>query len=134
MTDLFTPLTLGPLTLPNRVVMAPLTRCRAEDGHVPGTLMATYYAQRASAGLIVAEATMAMEGNSAFAREPGIHSQAQGVAGAAAMPDLQHDPPTGAVHRLGDPAPTLHLGRAVDAGFAPEGGVALHGHRRLGDQ
>jgi N-ethylmaleimide reductase len=77
MTDLFTPLTLGPLTLPNRVVMAPLTRCRAEDGHVPGTLMATYYAQRASAGLIVAEATMAMEGNSAFAREPGIHSQAQ---------------------------------------------------------
>jgi N-ethylmaleimide reductase len=77
MTDLFTPLTLGTLTLPNRVVMAPLTRCRAEDGHVPGPLMATYYGQRASAGLIVAEATMAMEGNSAFAREPGIHSQAQ---------------------------------------------------------
>ncbi|MFM7393476.1 MAG: hypothetical protein ACKO22_03725 [Cyanobium sp.] len=77
MTDLFTPLTLGTLTLPNRVVMAPLTRCRAEDGHVPGPLMATYYAQRASAGLIVAEATMAMEGNSAFAREPGIHSDTQ---------------------------------------------------------
>ena len=72
MTDLFTPLTLGTLTLPNRVVMAPLTRCRAEDGHVPGALMATYYAQRASAGLTVAEATMAMEGNSAFAREPGV--------------------------------------------------------------
>ena len=77
MTDLFTPLRLGPLQLPNRVLMAPLTRCRAEEGHVPGPLMATHYAQRASAGLLIAEATMAMEGNSAFWREPGIHSPAQ---------------------------------------------------------
>jgi N-ethylmaleimide reductase len=77
MTDLFTPLRLGPLQLPNRVLLAPLTRCRAEEGHVPGPLMATYYAQRASAGLLIAEATMAMEGNSAFWREPGIHSPAQ---------------------------------------------------------
>jgi N-ethylmaleimide reductase len=77
MTDLFTPLPIGALTLPNRVVMAPLTRCRAEAGHVPGALMATYYAQRASAGLIVAEATMVMEGHSAFISEPGIHSDAQ---------------------------------------------------------
>jgi N-ethylmaleimide reductase len=75
--DLFTPLTLGPLELPNRVLMAPLTRSRAEEGHVPGPLMAEYYGQRASAGLIIAEATMAMEGNSAFIREPGIHSAAQ---------------------------------------------------------
>jgi N-ethylmaleimide reductase len=77
MTDLFTPLAVGPLLLPNRVLMAPLTRCRAEEEHVPGPLMATYYAQRASAGLIIAEATMAMEGNSAFWHEPGIHSPAQ---------------------------------------------------------
>jgi N-ethylmaleimide reductase len=77
MTDLFTPLKLGPLELPNRVLMAPLTRCRAEPSHVPGALMATYYRQRASAGLIIAEATMVMEGNSAFWREPGIHSPAQ---------------------------------------------------------
>jgi N-ethylmaleimide reductase len=77
MADLFTPLSLGPLELPNRVLMAPLTRSRAEAGHVPGPLMAEYYAQRASAGLIITEATMVMEGESSFIREPGIHSQAQ---------------------------------------------------------
>jgi N-ethylmaleimide reductase len=80
MTALHSPLKLGALTVPNRIFMAPLTRCRAEDGHVPGSLMAEHYAQRASAGLIIAEATMAIEGNSAFWREPGIYSSAQ-VAG-----------------------------------------------------
>ncbi len=77
--DLFSPLALGALTLPNRIVMAPLTRCRADAQHVPTPLMAEYYVQRASAGLIIAEATMALEGNSAFWREPGIHSPAQVV-------------------------------------------------------
>lgn len=77
MPNLFSPLQVGPLELPNRIWMAPLTRCRAEEGHVPGPLMAEHYGQRASAGLIVAEATMAMEGNSAFWHEPGIHNQAQ---------------------------------------------------------
>lgn len=72
--DLFTPLPLGHLELPNRVLMAPLTRCRAGEEHVPGPLMAEHYAQRAAAGLIIAEATMVMEGNSAFWREPGIYS------------------------------------------------------------
>jgi N-ethylmaleimide reductase len=58
--------------------MAPLTRCRADAAHVPTALMVEYYSQRASAGLIVSEATMAIEGNSAFgAREPGIYSAAQ---------------------------------------------------------
>jgi N-ethylmaleimide reductase len=80
MTDLFTPLTVGPLELPNRILMAPLTRCRAEADHVPGPLMAEYHRQREGAGLVIAEATMVMEGNSAFWREPGIHSPAQ-VAG-----------------------------------------------------
>ena len=75
--NLFTPLQLGALTLPNRILMAPLTRCRADADHVPGELMATYYSQRASAGLIVAEATMVMEGNSSFWMEPGIYSNAQ---------------------------------------------------------
>ncbi|MDO9107123.1 MAG: alkene reductase [Methylovulum sp.] len=74
---LFDTLQIGKLTLANRILMAPLTRCRAEDGHVPGRLMAEYYAQRASAGLIIAEATMAMAGNSAFWHEPGIYSDAQ---------------------------------------------------------
>jgi N-ethylmaleimide reductase len=77
MSDLFTPLTVGSLELPNRVWMAPLTRARAEPGHVPGPLMATYYQQRASAGLLIAEATMVMEGHSAFWHEPGIHSRGQ---------------------------------------------------------
>ena len=57
--------------------MAPLTRGRAGEAHVPNELMAEYYAQRAEAGLIIAEATMAIEGNSAFWREPGIYSEEQ---------------------------------------------------------
>lgn len=78
---LFTPLTLGGLELPNRIFMAPLTRCRADADHVPTDIMAEYYSQRASAGLIIAEATMVMEGHSAFAgHEPGIYSDAQIVA------------------------------------------------------
>ena len=74
---LLNPLRVGAVETPNRIFMAPLTRCRAESRHVPGKLMAEYYAQRASAGLIIAEATMAMEGNSAFYAEPGIYSDAQ---------------------------------------------------------
>lgn len=77
MADLFTPLELGKLRLPNRILMAPLTRCRADANHVPTDIMADYYAQRASAGLLIAEATMITEGNSAFWREPGIYSEAQ---------------------------------------------------------
>ncbi len=75
---LFTPVKLGALSLPNRIVMSALTRCRADADHVPTDIMVEYYAQRASAGLILTEATMVIAGNSAFgAREPGIHSAAQ---------------------------------------------------------
>lgn len=77
MQHLFKPLQVGAITATNRIFMAPLTRARAEPGHVPGDLIATHYAQRASAGLIIAEATMAMEGNCAFQNEPGIYSEAQ---------------------------------------------------------
>lgn len=86
---LFRPLTLGYLELPNRIWMAPLTRCRAGLEHLPNTLMAEYYAQRASAGLIIAEATMAVEHNSAFWQEPGVHSQAQ-VDGWRVVTDAVH--------------------------------------------
>jgi N-ethylmaleimide reductase len=87
---LYSPVALGALQLPNRIVMAPLTRCRADVEHVPTDLMAEYYAQRASAGLIIAEATMAIAGHSAFgAREPGIYSQAQ-VAGWKRVTDAVH--------------------------------------------
>lgn len=77
MNVLFNPLKMNSQTLKNRILMAPLTRARAEKNHVPGSLMAKYYAQRASAGLIIAEATMVMQDNSAFISEPGIYSQAQ---------------------------------------------------------
>jgi N-ethylmaleimide reductase len=87
---LFQPVTLGALTLPNRILMAPLTRCRADVDHVPTDLMTTYYSQRSSAGAIIAEATMVMEGNSAFeGREPGIYSAAQ-VAGWKKVTDAVH--------------------------------------------
>lgn len=74
---LFTPLQVGALQLPNRILMAPLTRCRADADHVPTPLIAEYYAQRASGGLLIAEATMVIEGNSSFWMEPGIYSDAQ---------------------------------------------------------
>ena len=74
---LLSPVKVGALELPNRIVMAPLTRSRAEAGHVPGDLAAEYYAQRAGAGLIIAEATMTAGDASAFIAEPGIYSHAQ---------------------------------------------------------
>ncbi|MFN0079493.1 MAG: alkene reductase [Prosthecobacter sp.] len=86
---LLSPLKAGALTLPNRILMAPLTRCRADADHNPTPLMAEYYAQRASAGLIIAEATMVMEGNSSFWLEPGIYSEAQ-VQGWKAVTDAVH--------------------------------------------
>jgi N-ethylmaleimide reductase len=89
MSDLFTPLQAGALTLPNRILLAPLTRCRADADHVPTAIMAEYYAQRASGGLLIAEATMAMEGNSSFWMEPGIYSDAQ-VKGWKAVTDAVH--------------------------------------------
>lgn len=74
---ILSPIKVGSLSLPNRVVMAPLTRCRASQNHIPNEMMAEYYSQRASAGLIIAEATMVMKGNSSFIAEPGIYSQDQ---------------------------------------------------------
>jgi len=80
MTDLFSTLTLGPLTLPNRLVMAPLTRSRATGGDVPSDLAVTYYTQRATAGLIISEATQISPQGKGYPNTPGIYSDAQ-VAG-----------------------------------------------------
>jgi 2,4-dienoyl-CoA reductase-like NADH-dependent reductase (Old Yellow Enzyme family) len=80
MPSLFTPITFGDLHLPNRVVMAPLTRCRASAGRVPNALMARYYAQRASAGLIISEATSVTPMGVGYPNTPGIWSEEQ-VAG-----------------------------------------------------
>ena len=77
MVTLFDPIQLGELRLPNRIIMAPLTRCRAVDGRVPNALMAEYYAQRASAGLIVSEATAVTPMGVGYPNTPGIWSTAQ---------------------------------------------------------
>lgn len=74
---LHNPLQLGSLALPNRILMAPLTRCRAGEGRVPTDLMATYYAQRSSAGLIFSEATSVSPRGVGYPDTPGIWSEAQ---------------------------------------------------------
>jgi len=77
-TTLFQTVTLQGLSLPNRVVMPPMTRCRSrQPGNVPTATMATYYAQRASAGLIIAEATQVSEDAQGYSWTPGIHSAEQ---------------------------------------------------------
>ncbi|CAI8851236.1 MULTISPECIES: alkene reductase [Pseudomonas] len=77
MTTLFDPITLGDLKLPNRIIMAPLTRCRADEGRVPNALMAEYYVQRASAGLILSEATSVTPMGVGYPDTPGIWSNDQ---------------------------------------------------------
>ncbi len=74
---LFSPLTIGAVRLPNRVVMAPLTRNRAAEGNVPTEINAVYYRQRAGAGLIVSEATQICPEGQGYPRTPGIHSDQQ---------------------------------------------------------
>lgn len=77
MSALLEPVTLGALELPNRIVMAPLTRSRAMDDRVPNALMETYYRQRASAGLIISEATSVTAMGVGYANTPGIWSDEQ---------------------------------------------------------
>lgn len=88
---LFQPYTLGALTLPHRIVMAPLTRSRAQQrGNVPTALNACYYAQRASAALIVSEATQVSMQGQGYAWTPGIHSREQ-VEGWRLVTDAVHE-------------------------------------------
>lgn len=77
MPTLFDPLQLGELRLPNRILMAPLTRSRAVEARVPNALMAKYYTQRASAGLILSEATVVTPQGVGYANTPGIWSKEQ---------------------------------------------------------
>lgn len=90
MTTLFEPLTLGDLILPNRIVMAPLTRMRATSpGDVPNDLMLEYYRQRAGAGLIVSEGTQISPIGKGYMDTPGIYSEEQ-VAGWRRITDAVH--------------------------------------------
>lgn len=76
--SLFSPLQVGELTLPSRIVLAPLTRSRAgQPGNVPTPLMAEYYAQRAGAGLVISEATNISRIGTGYALTPGIYTQEQ---------------------------------------------------------
>lgn len=77
MKTLFDPVQLGELSLPNRIIMSPLTRCRASEGRVPNALMAEYYAQRANAGLIISEATSVTPMGVGYPNTPGIWSEEQ---------------------------------------------------------
>jgi N-ethylmaleimide reductase len=87
--DLFTPLRLGELELPNRMVLAPLTRNRAGPGNVPQAINTTYYVQRASAGLIIAEGSQISPQGVGYPATPGIHSGAQ-VDGWKSLNDAVH--------------------------------------------
>jgi N-ethylmaleimide reductase len=87
--DLFSPITVGALRLPNRIVMAPLTRNRAADGNVPWSLNATYYAQRASAGLLISEGSQVSPQGLGYQKTPGNYSDAQ-VAGWRLVTDAVH--------------------------------------------
>ncbi|MBT8045175.1 MAG: alkene reductase, partial [Verrucomicrobiae bacterium] len=71
------PITVGAWDLPNRIIMAPLTRCRASDGRVANAMMAEYYAQRATAGLIISEATSVTPMGVGYPNTPGIWSEEQ---------------------------------------------------------
>ena len=90
MAELNTPLTLGDLHLKNRVIMAPLTRSRATADRVPTAMMAEYYAQRASAGLIISEATVISEEANGYLNTPGLFNEAQ-VEGWKQVTQAVHD-------------------------------------------
>lgn len=89
MPTLFDPITVGDLQLANRIIMAPLTRCRASAGRVPNDLMREYYVQRASAGLILTEATSVSPMGVGYPDTPGIWSDEQ-VAGWRVITDAVH--------------------------------------------
>ena len=130
MSGLFDPLKLGDLILPNRVVMSPLTRCRTGASRIPGVSMVEYYVQRASAGLIISEATAVSQKGVGYPDSPGIWNDAQ-IEGWRAVTD--------AVHKAGGCIFTQlwHVGRISDpfyldgdlpvapSAIAPEGHVSL---------
>jgi 2,4-dienoyl-CoA reductase-like NADH-dependent reductase (Old Yellow Enzyme family) len=124
------PIRIGAWELPNRIIMAPLTRCRASEGRVPNVMMAEYYAQRASAGLVISEATSVCATGVGYPNTPGIWSDDQ-VQGWRLVTD--------AVHKAGGRIllQLWHVGRVSDpiylngelpvapSAIAPDGHVSL---------
>lgn len=114
MTDLFTPARFGAIELANRIVMSSLTRNRAGEGNVPTALVAEYYRQRASAGLILTEATPICPEAHGYPRTPGIHSEAQ-IAGWKTVTEAVH----GAGGRIA--LQLWHVGRISHPDLQPNG-------------
>jgi N-ethylmaleimide reductase len=116
--NLFSPVEVGPLALRNRVVMAPLTRSRAGPENVPNQLNALYYAQRASAGLIISEATQISPEGQGYISTPGIHSAEQ-IEGWKCV--------TKAVHVAGGyiVLQLWHVGRISHTSFQPGGAAPI---------
>lgn len=112
---LFETYDLGPLALPNRVVMAPMTRARTtQPGDVPNKLMARYYSQRATAGLIVTEATRISPQGKGYSLTPGIHNDAQ-IRGWRQVTDAVHEAGGRIICQL------WHVGRMSHSRFHPDG-------------
>jgi N-ethylmaleimide reductase len=118
MKDLFTPIKMGALALPNRILMAPLTRARAGVERLPNELMKEYYRQRATAGLIISEATQISEQASGWVQTPGIHTDEQ---------TNRWQMITDAVHAQGGKIvlQLWHMGRASHPDFQPGGGLPV---------
>lgn len=130
MTNLFDPIQLGELILPNRIIMSPLTRSRSGAQRIPNKLMAEYYTQRASAGLIISEATAVTPQGVGYADTPGIWSDEQ-VAGWRLVTDAVHKAGGRIILQL------WHVGRISDPMFlngdlpvAPSA-IAAQGHVSL---
>jgi len=115
---ILSPVKLGPYELPNRLAMAPLTRCRASTDGIPNELMAEYYRQRASAGLIISEATPVSQQGKGYPFTPGIYNDAQ-IQGWQAI--------TSAVHEKGGRIflQLWHVGRISHPSLQPEGALPV---------
>jgi N-ethylmaleimide reductase len=117
-TKLFEPYKLGPLTLPNRLVMAPLTRNRAVAGMVPNPLAVEYYGQRASAGLLITEASQVSQQGQGYQDTPGIYSKEQ-VAGWRKVTDRVHERGGRIFIQI------WHVGRISHTSLQPDGGAPV---------
>lgn len=118
MTTLFDPIQIGDITLANRIVMAPLTRNRAIAGNVAGPLTVEYYRQRATAGLIIAEASQISPMAQGYLATPGIHSPEQ-IAGWRQVTDAVHAAGGKIVLQL------WHVGRVSHTSLLPDGAAPV---------
>src|SRR4029078_6913460 len=109
---LFTPVKVGPVELPNRIVMSPMTRIRAGEGCVPSERMVRYYAQRASAGLIITEGTHPSPMGRGYTYPPGLHREEQATGWRKV---------TDAVHAAGGKifVQLMHAGRVSHSSLLP---------------